>query len=958
MAKALKTIAIVAGAVALVATGIGAAAGAGLIGTTAAGAASATVLGVSAGTFTAIGAIAGVASAVASLGAQMMAKPPPARGAVNQVMITPNAPAPYVIGRTFFPGVLRYDRGYGATLNKVPNPYRALALVLSVAGPVQAVEATTFDYQTVPFSASAATGYYSTFLYRDVRLGQSPETALTPYWAGAPNWSASHKLSSKCAVMLSMLFDKDGKRYASGVPAIGHVVQGVRAYDPRKDSTYPGGSGSHRINNEATWEYTENPGLHGLTYALGRYRVGKKVFGIGLPPEGIRIGDFVRHANICDANGWKVGGVIFEPGDRWANLKDILIAGGATPGFPGGKLGLKINAPGVSLYTIRREDLADEDAEITAMQTGQSRLNGIIPKYRSEAHKWEYVASDLVSVPSYVTEDGEEKKEERQYNLVQSKDQAAQLAAYDLVNGREMAPITVTCKPHLRKFGVGDMLTLDLPEDHGLAMQKVVIIDRQLDPGTMKVTLTFASETDAKHAFALGRTGTAPPTPALTSPQDRDTISAEVGFGTPGAPGADGLIYGNLVRYSRMEQDKRGWAALYAGPGTSITSTDAGEWQGSRFFRGHFAATGAGQTISIGQAIPDYQISVLGMERLAVQLGVEGAGALSTIEPSLWFRDAAGGLITRASLALLPGNSPYNTPVRTFVAVPPGAATAFLEVYGITSSAGSAALDLTMPMITVAHPEQTEFPAFVPGPVDGDDGYALSPASWALAVNCSAGGAIKPGQLPAQITMSAAMGPTDISTDANIAFAISSPSGLAASLSGTNNRVLTISNLTADTGALTITATHGGATIGHIRVNVTRVLDGSAGMIAADTSIAINNFASYAGVQGGPLTLAAGPGGSIKLTALVNYWASAGAGKLAGKFQYRTTPGAGGWTDVAAEEQDPSGASVGEPSALSMWTTMAGPVGAENWEFQLLLRKYSGTGTLAVSAGNFRVERV
>ncbi|CAH0355318.1 hypothetical protein SPH9361_03395 [Sphingobium sp. CECT 9361] len=553
MSKTLRTVAVIAGAVALVATGVGAAAGAGLIGTAGATAGAATVAGISASTLATIGTIASVAATVASIGAQLTAKKPPARGAVNQVLIASDAPSPYVMGRTYIGGILRHDVGYGATLKKVPNPYRAMVLLLSVAGPVQSVEATYLDYAPVSFSANAATGYYSGFLYRDIRLGQGTETALTPSFAGVPGWSSAHKLSSKCAVMLNLKFDKDGKRFASGVPSIGHVVLGVKVYDPRLDSTYPGGSGACRINDESTWVYSENPGLHALSYALGRYRVGKKVFGVGLPGEGIRIADFVTLANVCDANGWKVGGGIYEPGDRWANLKEILQAGGAEPLFTGGKLGCKINAPRVSLDTVTAVDLADDDAETTPMQSWRNRRNGIIPKYRSEAHKWEYVPSDLVSVPAYVTEDGEEKIEERQYNLVQQKNQAAQLAAYELVNGRELFPITLVCKPRLRKFGPGDMLTLNLPTDHGLADVDAVIVDRSIDPATMKVTLTFVSETDGKHDFALGRIGTAPPTPSLTSPEDRDNIAAEVAFGTdgaPGTPGADGVTPYTWIAYA------------------------------------------------------------------------------------------------------------------------------------------------------------------------------------------------------------------------------------------------------------------------------------------------------------------------------------------------------------------------------------------------------------------------
>jgi len=541
MSKGLTKVAMIAGAVALVATGVGAAAGAG-IGFGAAGSATATA---AAATASSIASYASLAATVASIGAMATAKKPAARGTVNQVLIAADAPAPYLIGRTYYAGVLRHDWGYGEKRKKVKNPYRGMVLEYSVAGPLTEMEGFYFDYQQIPFTAGAATGYYADYLYLDYRMGARPDTALTPHFAGFPHWGSDYKLSGKACALVNMLFDKKGKRFAGGVPTSGIIWKGVPCYDPRKDSTYPGGSGSHRWadprNTAAfaaarlTWEYSECPGLNGLRYALGSWErdetdpaaTYQKVFGIGLPTDGIAIEDFVALANVCDANGWTCGGVLFEPGSKGANLKDILQAGAAEWLFRGGKLGVKINAPRVSLAVITPADLADDDAEIPAMQPWPDRKNGLIPKYRSEAHKWEYVASDLVSVPAYVTQDGERKEEERQLNLVQDKDQAAQIIAYELVNGRELAGMTLVCKPHLRRYGPGDMLTLQLPE-HGLPDMDVVIIERSVDPSRMAVTFSLMSETAGKHAFALGQTGTAPPVPALLSPADKDGVASSV----------------------------------------------------------------------------------------------------------------------------------------------------------------------------------------------------------------------------------------------------------------------------------------------------------------------------------------------------------------------------------------------------------------------------------------------
>ncbi|MES7763263.1 hypothetical protein U6S85_12185, partial [Cutibacterium acnes] len=145
----------------------------------------------------------------------------------------------------------------------------------------------------------------------------------------------------------------------------------------------------------------------------------------------------------------------------------------------------------------------------------------IVPKYRSGAHKWEYVESDAITSSTYLTEDGEEKIDTYQIDLCQDKDQAAQLAAYKLVNGREMFPIERNLKPEFRFYRPGDMVTIDDPEG-GLDEQDCVIVRRSVDPQTLAVRVVLMSETTAKHDFALGKTGTAPPTPTLLDPADRD----------------------------------------------------------------------------------------------------------------------------------------------------------------------------------------------------------------------------------------------------------------------------------------------------------------------------------------------------------------------------------------------------------------------------------------------------
>lgn len=359
-----------------------------------------------------------------------------------------------------------------------------------------------------------------------------------------PNWTSANKLSGFASYMHRLEFDKDAKRFASGIPQLGWIAKMVKVYDPRLDSTYPGGSGAHRWNDESTFTWSENPALHALTYARGRFiekdAVGTpltppvRIVGCGFPEESIKIEQFVELANLCEANGWTIGGAVYEgPGtSKWDNLKRMLQVAAADPVWTGGMLGVKISSPKVALFEIGLDDLADGDVEFSAMKSWRDRINTVVPRVRLENQKWEYVQLEEVTSATYVTEDGETKTKEVQFDLCQNKDQGAELAAYEVVNSREIGPFTVPLKPYFMPFRPGEAGSIDLGAltgDATLGEHLVVITGRTVDPSTGVVTLTLESETTDKHDFALGRTGVAPPTPTIFSVEDID-----LAVGAPG----------------------------------------------------------------------------------------------------------------------------------------------------------------------------------------------------------------------------------------------------------------------------------------------------------------------------------------------------------------------------------------------------------------------------------------
>lgn len=521
MSGALKVIGKIAGAVAAVAGIIGTITGNPLL------------LG--------IAAVAGAVSTIATLGAQLLAKPPPARGSVSQTIVAIEPPQPYGIGEGYLGGVERARAGYGATLNKVPNPYLGIVHVYSGGGPVQSI---------TPWVDFAAIGsWFTAFLFTSTALGLCPEAAaMTPNFAGMPGWDSTSKLSGQAAILWNAKFDKDGKRFANGLPVLGAYGQWVKVYDPRLDSTFPGGSGAHRIDDESTWEWSDNPALHALTYAYGRHQNGKLTFGPGMPVEGLDVAGAAAWASVCEANGWTAFGRIFEPGDTWNNLKDICAAGGGKPLFAGGKVSWTWSAPRIALDTVTEADLAEGELTVTKMKGYRDRLNALVPKYTSDLHNWDQVSAEPVVVAEYVVEDGEERRQEWPFNLVKDAVQAGQLARYVIEDSREQGPIVLPLNPRFRAYRPGECLELDIP---ALDLSgKAVIVQRSIDPASMTVTLTLVGETDAKHAAALGTSATPPPIAAGSqTAQERDELAAAVTIGAVdsalGTGGGAGYVSGS-----------------------------------------------------------------------------------------------------------------------------------------------------------------------------------------------------------------------------------------------------------------------------------------------------------------------------------------------------------------------------------------------------------------------------
>jgi hypothetical protein len=440
-----------------------------------------------------------------------------AAGAPEQWRPDPTAPVGVLVGTRGVGGQVIHKAAYG------PD-YRFLSFVsvISAAGPIKSFGAFKADRLTVTFGTNGVAtngGNYKDNMWLATEPGRQPQPAALiqsglPGGGTLPNWGASHKASGKAHMVWTLRQDSKFETYAARPVPICSGAQGVYGYDPRLDSTWPGGSGPCRLNNPSTYVWINRPGLAALNWALGFRENGKVVAGMNLPISAIDVDAHVALENICDANDWTVSAWPTTADAKGEVYRAFLQAGGATYSTHAGQLSPILRTPKVSVATVSAADTAGP-LELDTSTPILERYNTIVPSCVQEAHDWQVVPLEPVKEASYLAADGRETRKGITYSYVRDANQAAQLAAYDLVDSREGIRGRIVLKPHMRKLKPGHVFTITEP---GFALDgvKCLVLKKVKDPARGTVTVTFRSESDGKHAYALGQTTVAPTPPVLS----------------------------------------------------------------------------------------------------------------------------------------------------------------------------------------------------------------------------------------------------------------------------------------------------------------------------------------------------------------------------------------------------------------------------------------------------------
>lgn len=266
------------------------------------------------------------------------------------------APRKIVFGRTAIPLDLRHAEPSSDSKQEY------ITYIFALAGHrLDALESLYIEEKQA-WNGSTAVGEFAGYLTMEF----IPEGGAGAFHVaeGGTKWNSSTRMTG-CATLKMRVKRSDNSRssqspFASGIPGRMTLIgRGMPVYDPARDSTVAGGSGTQRANDRTTWAYTassvargNNPALQLLAYLLGWTINGIGSVGLGIDPARLNLPSFAAAAAICDesvalaAGGshrrYEAGKAYTDADDPGAVIDELLAAMNGELVHDGGKLALRL----------------------------------------------------------------------------------------------------------------------------------------------------------------------------------------------------------------------------------------------------------------------------------------------------------------------------------------------------------------------------------------------------------------------------------------------------------------------------------------------------------------------------------------------------------------------------------------------------------------------------------------
>lgn len=442
---------------------------------------------------------------------------PEQQGGLIRLAISPNEPRRLIIGKRQTGGVLSDWMIKGSKNGNLAmvvylgeGPCGALKKIYGggrVVYDVDAPGSSAFVHgvrKVIPNFRSGGDRLWIT--YYDGRPGQTADPYLIAQYPG--EWTTNHKGTGCAYAIVEAWWDSDNQ---TSVPSISFEMEGAKLYDRRKDST-AGGSGSHRHNNPATWEYSTNPAVALDHYLLGRFVGSIRTFGLGLPATDVPYAEFAALANLCDENvalkaggtqkRYEANGFLFADRSFKDTIKDLCRAMNARPADKGGRIGIIDGQPKTPVLTLTNLDLVENTPDLyRPKQSWGELVSGVTGSYIDPRQNYQPVDFPRITNPVWDAEDnGQPKFDTIDFEMEVSQERAERLAKLFVQMKRRQARLTGTYKFRSIQLEQGDWFVRSGGKFG--AGKTFEVMDRILNPKTMAVTIAAFEVDPADSAWS------------------------------------------------------------------------------------------------------------------------------------------------------------------------------------------------------------------------------------------------------------------------------------------------------------------------------------------------------------------------------------------------------------------------------------------------------------------------
>ncbi|MQX66292.1 phage tail protein [Sinorhizobium meliloti] len=299
-----------------------------------------------------------------------------------------------------------------------------------------------------------------TIRFYDGRPGQLVDQKLVDVTAAlGSKWKSTSVNAGICYVVVERIYS-DKLFGSKGRPELEFVLRGLREYDPRKDSTVAGGSGTQRLNTPSTWVHTKNPAVHRLNYQLGLRALvsGRTLIGEGKSLGQIDLATYFVAMNVCDtlrANGKKTYECsLFVSGDD-DHTEVLKQFDDAMAGYGLNRRGLSGVIPGAPQIPVKELSAADipidRAKDVQFRPSAFERFNHLSGQFTSIQSMWNPESLKPVYVNADIAADGRNRQTSVDFLQVTDPDIAQYLLNIRYRQNRMGGKATV---PVSRRFGL------------------------------------------------------------------------------------------------------------------------------------------------------------------------------------------------------------------------------------------------------------------------------------------------------------------------------------------------------------------------------------------------------------------------------------------------------------------------------------------------------------------------